>query len=137
MGFCWCFCLQAYSDGTSDFPGPLVQEQEKKKGRNKRTPKGGEKLPSRYKKRKKDGDERQLMHSGTDSVMTQIKQVKLPGSPQRHLQLPEKVTLRLLGWNALLSALNYWQRKTDCTRTHTHFMNHEQGAVITHLSNAC
>ncbi|XP_044075820.1 histone-lysine N-methyltransferase 2C isoform X7 [Siniperca chuatsi] len=64
----------AYSDGTPDFPGPLLPEQEKKKGRNKRAPKGGEKPASRYKKRKKEGDERQLMHSGPDSVMTQIKQ---------------------------------------------------------------
>nr|XP_019959050.1 PREDICTED: histone-lysine N-methyltransferase 2C isoform X3 [Paralichthys olivaceus] len=64
----------AYSDGTPDFPGPLLPEQEKKKGRNKRAPKGGEKPASRYKKRKKDGDERQLMHSGPDSVITQIKQ---------------------------------------------------------------
>ncbi|CAG5896688.1 unnamed protein product [Menidia menidia] len=64
----------AYSDGTSDFPGPLHPEQEKKKGRNKRPPKGGEKPASRYKKRKKEGDERQLMHSGPDTVMTQIKQ---------------------------------------------------------------
>ncbi|XP_026230304.1 LOW QUALITY PROTEIN: histone-lysine N-methyltransferase 2C [Anabas testudineus] len=64
----------AYSDGAPDFPGPLIPEQEKKKGRNKRTPKGGDKPASRYKKRKKDGDERQLMHSGPDTVMTQIKQ---------------------------------------------------------------
>ncbi|XP_023821321.1 histone-lysine N-methyltransferase 2C isoform X7 [Oryzias latipes] len=65
---------QAYSDGTSDFPGPQLPEQEKKKGRNKRPPKGGEKPASRYKKRKKDRDERQLMHSGSDTVITQIKQ---------------------------------------------------------------
>ncbi|KAI3374932.1 hypothetical protein L3Q82_021460 [Scortum barcoo] len=64
----------AYSDGIPDFPGPLLPEQEKKKGRNKRAPKGGEKPASRYKKRKKEGDERQLMHSGPDTVMTQIKQ---------------------------------------------------------------
>ncbi|XP_056148692.1 histone-lysine N-methyltransferase 2C [Lampris incognitus] len=64
----------AYSDGTHDFPGPLLPEQEKKKGRNKRAPKGGEKPVSRYKKRKKDGEEKQLMHSGADTVMTQIKQ---------------------------------------------------------------
>ena len=71
------FChLQAYSDGPPDFPGPLLPEQEKKKGRNKRAPKG-DKPPSRYKKRKKEGDERQLMHSGPDTVMTQIKQVRL------------------------------------------------------------
>ncbi|XP_057712545.1 histone-lysine N-methyltransferase 2C isoform X1 [Corythoichthys intestinalis] len=64
----------AYSDGTLDFQGHLLNEQEKKKGRNKRIPKGGEKPPSRYKKRKKESDERQLMHSGPDTVMTQIKQ---------------------------------------------------------------
>ncbi|XP_077470695.1 histone-lysine N-methyltransferase 2C isoform X2 [Stigmatopora argus] len=64
----------AYSDGTMDFQGHILNEQEKKKGRNKRTPKGGEKPPSRYKKRKKEGDERQLIHSGPDTVMTQIKQ---------------------------------------------------------------
>ncbi|KAM8728163.1 histone-lysine N-methyltransferase 2C isoform 1-T1 [Acanthopagrus schlegelii] len=64
----------AYSDGNPDFPGPLLPEQEKKKGRNKRAPKGGDKPASRYKKRKKEGDERQLMHSGPDTVMTQIKQ---------------------------------------------------------------
>lgn len=68
--------LQAYSDGNPDFPGPLLSEQEKKKGRNKRAPKGGDKPASRYKKRKKEGDEKQLMHSGPDTVMTQIKQVR-------------------------------------------------------------
>ncbi|KAM3604228.1 uncharacterized protein V6R79_008192 [Siganus canaliculatus] len=67
----------AYSDGTPDFPGPLLPEQEKKKGRNKRAPKGGDKPASRYKKRKKEGDERQLMHSGPDTVMNQIKQLSL------------------------------------------------------------
>lgn len=40
-------------------------------------PKGGEKPPSRYKKRKKEGDEKQLMHSGPDTVMNQIKQVRM------------------------------------------------------------
>ncbi|XP_035527325.1 histone-lysine N-methyltransferase 2C isoform X6 [Morone saxatilis] len=64
----------AYSDGTPDFPGPLLPEHEKKKGRNKRAPKGGDKPASRYKKRKKEGDERQLINSGPDTVMTQIKQ---------------------------------------------------------------
>uniref|UniRef100_A0A8P4KA79 [histone H3]-lysine(4) N-methyltransferase n=1 Tax=Dicentrarchus labrax TaxID=13489 RepID=A0A8P4KA79_DICLA len=67
----------AYSDGTLDFPGPLLPEHEKKKGRNKRAPKGGDKPASRYKKRKKEGDERQLMNSGPDTVMTQIKQLSL------------------------------------------------------------
>ncbi|XP_037132980.1 histone-lysine N-methyltransferase 2C isoform X4 [Syngnathus acus] len=64
----------AYSDGPLDFQGPIFNEQEKKKGRNRRNPKGGEKPPSRYKKRKKEGDERTLMHSGPDTVMNQIKQ---------------------------------------------------------------
>ncbi|KAM4728821.1 histone-lysine N-methyltransferase 2C isoform 1-T1 [Anableps anableps] len=64
----------AYSDGTSEFPASLLPEQDKKKGRNKRPPKGGEKPASRYKKRKKEGDDRQLIHSGADTVMTQIKQ---------------------------------------------------------------
>ncbi|XP_068605247.1 histone-lysine N-methyltransferase 2C-like [Brachionichthys hirsutus] len=67
----------AYSDGTLDFPGLLLPEQEKKKGRNKRVQKGGEKPASRYKKRKKEGDERQSMHSGPDAVMTHIKQLSL------------------------------------------------------------
>ncbi|XP_015228003.1 PREDICTED: histone-lysine N-methyltransferase 2C isoform X11 [Cyprinodon variegatus] len=64
----------AFSDGTSEFPSSLLPEQDKKKGRNKRPPKGGEKPASRYKKRKKEGDDRQLIHSGPDTVMTQIKQ---------------------------------------------------------------
>ncbi|MEQ2202534.1 hypothetical protein XENOCAPTIV_005572 [Xenoophorus captivus] len=72
-----CVYHTAYSDGTSEFPGSLLPEQDKKKGRNKRPPKGGEKPASRYKKRKKEGDDRQLMHSGPDTVMTQIKQVRL------------------------------------------------------------
>lgn len=72
-----CLCLQAYSDSTPDFPGPLLSEQEKKKGRSKRPPKGGDKPASRYKKRKKEGDEKHLLNSGPDAVMTQIKQVRL------------------------------------------------------------
>lgn len=72
--------FQACSDGTPDFPGPLLSDQEKKKGRNKRSQKGGEKPVSRYKKRKKDGEEKQLMHPGSDTVMTQIKQVRLFGA---------------------------------------------------------
>ncbi|XP_055007326.1 histone-lysine N-methyltransferase 2C isoform X1 [Boleophthalmus pectinirostris] len=63
-----------YSDGLPDFPGPLHSEQDKKKGRNKRAPRSGDKPASRYKKRKKEVDERQLIHSGPDAVMTQIKQ---------------------------------------------------------------
>ncbi|XP_041698132.1 histone-lysine N-methyltransferase 2C isoform X5 [Coregonus clupeaformis] len=68
----------AYSDGQlcglPEFPGPLLTGQEKKKGRNKRNPKGGERPTSRYKKRKKEGEEKQLVHSSTDTLMTQLKQ---------------------------------------------------------------
>lgn len=93
--------LQAYSDGIPDFPGPLLPEQEKKKGRNKRAPKGGEKPASRYKKRKKEGDERQLMHSGPDSVMTQIKQVRLIFITSYHA--PK------IGWSCTTSCL--WEQR--------------------------
>ncbi|XP_072297616.1 histone-lysine N-methyltransferase 2C isoform X2 [Eucyclogobius newberryi] len=62
-----------YSDGIPDFLGPLHSEQDKKKGRNKRAPRSGDKPASRYKKRKKEAEER-LIHSGSDAVMTQIKQ---------------------------------------------------------------
>lgn len=91
--------LQAYSDGTPDFPGPLLPEQEKKKGRNKRAPKGGEKPASRYKKRKKEGDDRQLMHSGPDTVMTQIKQVRLILPPY----------IYKIGWSCTTSYL--WEQR--------------------------
>ncbi|KAL0966145.1 hypothetical protein UPYG_G00291500 [Umbra pygmaea] len=68
----------AYSDGQlsglPEFPGPLLPGQEKKKGRNKRNPKGVERPASRYKKRKKEGEDKQLMHSTTDTLMTQLKQ---------------------------------------------------------------
>ncbi|KAM6948736.1 histone-lysine N-methyltransferase 2C [Aplochiton taeniatus] len=64
----------AYSDGLPDFPGPLLPGKDKKKGRNKRAPKSGEKPASRYKKRKKDGEEKTLLHSGTDAIMTTLKQ---------------------------------------------------------------
>uniref|UniRef100_A0A4W5NYJ7 Uncharacterized protein n=1 Tax=Hucho hucho TaxID=62062 RepID=A0A4W5NYJ7_9TELE len=68
----------AYSDGQlsglPEFPGPLLTGQEKRKGRNKRNPKGGERPASRYKKRKKEGEEKQLVHSSTDTLMTQLKQ---------------------------------------------------------------
>ncbi|XP_046884031.1 histone-lysine N-methyltransferase 2C isoform X4 [Hypomesus transpacificus] len=68
----------AYSDGQlsgpPEFPGPLLPEQDKKKGRNKRAPKGGEKPISRYKKRRKDGEEKTLVQSSEDTLMTQLKQ---------------------------------------------------------------
>lgn len=76
---------QAYSDGQlsglPEFPGPLLTGQDKRKGRNKRNPKGGERPASRYKKRKKEGEEKQLVHSSTDTLMTQLKQV---GSRLKH-----------------------------------------------------
>ena len=75
----FCPPLQAYSDGQlsgpPEFPGPLLPEQDKKKGRNKRAPKGGEKPISRYKKRRKDGEEKTLVQSSEDTLMTQLKQV--------------------------------------------------------------
>ncbi|XP_070989710.1 histone-lysine N-methyltransferase 2C-like isoform X2 [Oncorhynchus clarkii lewisi] len=68
----------AYSDGQlsglPEFPGPLLTGQDKRKGRNRRNPKGGERPASRYKKRKKEGEEKQLVHSSTDTLMTQLKQ---------------------------------------------------------------
>uniref|UniRef100_A0AAV2JSA3 [histone H3]-lysine(4) N-methyltransferase n=1 Tax=Knipowitschia caucasica TaxID=637954 RepID=A0AAV2JSA3_KNICA len=63
-----------YSDGIPDFHGSLNSEQDKKKGRNKRAPRSGDKPAYRYKKRKKESDERLLINSGPDSVMTHIKQ---------------------------------------------------------------
>nr|XP_005162602.1 histone-lysine N-methyltransferase 2C isoform X1 [Danio rerio] len=54
---------------------PSLPEQCKKKQRNKRTPKNGvDKPPSRWKKRKKDEDERQAIYTNTDTLMTQLKQ---------------------------------------------------------------
>lgn len=80
---------QAYSDGQMsglpEFPGPLLAGQEKKKGRNKRTPKGGERPASRYRKRKKEGEEKQLVHCSTDALMTQLKQVG--DIPKHHITL--------------------------------------------------
>ncbi|XP_019900094.2 histone-lysine N-methyltransferase 2C isoform X3 [Esox lucius] len=71
----------AYSDGQMsglpEFSGPLLPGQEKKKGRNKRTPKLGERPASRYKKRKKEGEDKQLVNSTTDTLMTQLKQLSL------------------------------------------------------------
>jgi len=53
-----------------------VPDQSKRKQRNKRTPKNGaEKPPSRWKKRKKDDEERQAVYTNTDTLMTQLKQV--------------------------------------------------------------
>lgn len=56
---------------------PSGPEQGKRKQqRYKRGPKTGmEKPPSRYKKRKKDEEERQMVYSNTDSLMSQLKQV--------------------------------------------------------------
>ncbi|XP_016320042.1 histone-lysine N-methyltransferase 2C [Sinocyclocheilus anshuiensis] len=56
-----------------DFPGPLLPE-DKKKQRNKRAPKNGDRPTPRCKKRKKEGDENQAVYSSTEPVMTQLKQ---------------------------------------------------------------
>ncbi|XP_041102786.1 histone-lysine N-methyltransferase 2C-like isoform X5 [Polyodon spathula] len=50
------------------------QEQDKKKQRNKRAPKSGEKPAPRSKKRKKDEDDRHVLYPNTDSLMSQLKQ---------------------------------------------------------------
>ncbi|MGH0171527.1 UNVERIFIED_CONTAM: hypothetical protein FKN15_061518 [Acipenser sinensis] len=50
------------------------QEQDKKKQRNKRAPKSGEKPAPRPKKRKKDEDDRHVLYPNTDSLMSQLKQ---------------------------------------------------------------
>ncbi|XP_065124300.1 histone-lysine N-methyltransferase 2C isoform X10 [Paramisgurnus dabryanus] len=55
-----------------DFPGQLLSE-DKKKQRNKRVPKSGERPGPRCKKRKKEEDESQL-YCSTEPVMTQLKQ---------------------------------------------------------------
>ncbi|XP_051538392.1 histone-lysine N-methyltransferase 2C-like isoform X2 [Myxocyprinus asiaticus] len=52
-----------------------LPEQCKRKQHNKRTPKSGnEKAPSRWKKRKKEDEERQALYTSTDTLMTQLKQ---------------------------------------------------------------
>lgn len=56
---------------------PSLPDQGKKKQRNKRTPKmGAEKPQSRWKKRKKEQEDRQVLYPTTDTLMTQLKQVK-------------------------------------------------------------
>uniref|UniRef100_A0A8C1N5S8 [histone H3]-lysine(4) N-methyltransferase n=1 Tax=Cyprinus carpio TaxID=7962 RepID=A0A8C1N5S8_CYPCA len=65
---------QTFSDSNHpDFPGPLLPEG-KKKQRNKRAPKGGDRPAPRCKKRKKEEDENQAVYSSTEPVMTQLKQ---------------------------------------------------------------
>ncbi|XP_052467050.1 histone-lysine N-methyltransferase 2C isoform X1 [Carassius gibelio] len=56
-----------------DFPGPLLPE-DKKKQRNKRAPKSGDRPSPRCKKRKKEEDGNQAVYSSTEPVMTQLKQ---------------------------------------------------------------
>ncbi|XP_051970833.1 histone-lysine N-methyltransferase 2C-like [Xyrauchen texanus] len=52
-----------------------LPEQCKRKQRNKRTSKSGnEKAPSRWKKRKKEDEERQALYTSTDTLMTQLKE---------------------------------------------------------------
>ncbi|XP_016139199.1 histone-lysine N-methyltransferase 2C [Sinocyclocheilus grahami] len=55
-----------------DFPGPFLPE-DKKKQRNKRAPKSGDRPAPRCKKRKKEEDEDQAVYS-SEPVMTQLKQ---------------------------------------------------------------
>lgn len=67
--------MNSHLTGNPDLE-PSVPEQGKRKQRNKRTPKNGaEKPPSRWKKRKKDDEERQAVYTNTDTLMTQLKQV--------------------------------------------------------------
>ncbi|XP_052398391.1 histone-lysine N-methyltransferase 2C isoform X6 [Carassius gibelio] len=66
--------LNSHLTGNPDLE-PSVPEQCKRKQRNKRTPKNGlEKPLSRWKKRKKDDEERQAVYTNTDTLMTQLKQ---------------------------------------------------------------
>ncbi|KAJ8010661.1 hypothetical protein DPEC_G00077430 [Dallia pectoralis] len=62
--------------GSTELQEPLLAEQGKRKQqRNKRTPKSGpEKLPSRYKRRKKEEEESPISYSSTDTLITQLKQ---------------------------------------------------------------
>ncbi|XP_066537904.1 histone-lysine N-methyltransferase 2C isoform X2 [Hoplias malabaricus] len=66
-----------YSDsqlsGHPDFSGCLLSD-EKKKQRNKRTPKSGDRPAPRTKKRKKEEDERQVPYTSTEPGMTNLKQ---------------------------------------------------------------
>ncbi|TRY85074.1 hypothetical protein DNTS_020861, partial [Danionella cerebrum] len=65
--------LNSHLTATSELEA-YVPEQCKKKQRNKRLPKNGaEKPPSRWKKRKKDEDERQAVYTSTDTLMSQLK----------------------------------------------------------------
>ncbi|XP_047667134.1 histone-lysine N-methyltransferase 2C isoform X10 [Tachysurus fulvidraco] len=61
--------------GNMDSLEPSLTDQGKKKQRNKRTPKiGAEKPQSRWKKRKKEQEDRKVLYATTDTLMTQIKQ---------------------------------------------------------------
>uniref|UniRef100_A0A8C2FJX8 Histone-lysine N-methyltransferase 2C n=1 Tax=Cyprinus carpio TaxID=7962 RepID=A0A8C2FJX8_CYPCA len=66
--------LNSHLTGNPDLE-PSVPEQCKRKQRNKRTPKNGAEKPlSRWKKRKKDDEERQAVYTNTDTLMTQLNQ---------------------------------------------------------------
>ncbi|KAI2649197.1 Histone-lysine N-methyltransferase 2C [Labeo rohita] len=66
--------LNSHLTGNPDLE-PSVPEQCKRKQRNKRTPKNGAEKPlSRWKKRKKDDEEKQAVYTNTDTLMTQLKQ---------------------------------------------------------------
>ncbi|XP_016298872.1 histone-lysine N-methyltransferase 2C-like isoform X4 [Sinocyclocheilus anshuiensis] len=65
--------LNSHLTGKPDLE-PSVPEQCKRKQRNKRTPKNGTEKPlSRWKKRKKDDEERKAVYAN-DTLMTQLKQ---------------------------------------------------------------
>ncbi|XP_059358418.1 histone-lysine N-methyltransferase 2C-like isoform X3 [Carassius carassius] len=81
---CKAFLRQSSMDSTGtfsdsnhpDFPGPLLPEG-KKKQRNKRLPKSGDRPAPRCKKRKKEDEDNQAVYSSTEPVMTQLKQLSL------------------------------------------------------------
>lgn len=63
--------------GQPDFSGPsLAGDVDKRKQRNKRGPKGGERPAPRSKKRRKEEEERQAASATSDPVMTHLKQVR-------------------------------------------------------------
>ncbi|MBN3308112.1 KMT2C methyltransferase, partial [Amia calva] len=70
--------MDNHVQGGSNLPGPLLPrrepEQDKKKQRNKRAPKSGEKPAPRSKKRRKEEEERRAVYTNTDTLMTQLKQ---------------------------------------------------------------
>ncbi|XP_053350621.1 histone-lysine N-methyltransferase 2C isoform X4 [Clarias gariepinus] len=76
MGSAECLdVMNSHLAGNLDSLEPSLPDQGKKKQRNKRTPKiGAEKPQSRWKKRKKEQEDRQVLYPTTDTLMTQLKQ---------------------------------------------------------------